>query len=111
MIRITNQEEFKKCCEMCNSKDIESRLLGLSLLEECVEHLNCGTLCAKLEYIDKSVDLYEWPEFIKIGINAINYKFGDDLYGLISRGFYLSTNGLKMTLIDYDYEKDCYSSL
>lgn len=96
---------------MCNAKDRESRLLGLSLLEECVEYLNCGKLYAKLEFSDKSVDLYEWSEFIKIGINAIYYKFGDDLYGLISRGFCLSTTGLKMTLIDYDDEKDCYSSL
>ena len=40
MIRIINQEEFKKCCEMCNSKDIESRHLGVSLMNECVEILS-----------------------------------------------------------------------
>lgn len=103
MVRIKNQEEFKKCCEMCNSRDIESRYLGLSLLEGCVEHLNTTNLKVKTEYSDGSVDLYEWPKFIEIGINAQYYKFGNDLFDLIFQGYRKSTlTGFKMKLIEDD---------
>lgn len=79
MIRIKNQEEFEKCCEMCNSRDIESRYLGLSLLKGCVEY-NINNLVVKITHVDGSIDLYEWSKFIEIGINTHYYKFGDDLF-------------------------------
>lgn len=87
---------------MCNSKDVESRYLGISLMNECVEHLSRIKLNAKIEHVDKSIDLYKWSEFIEIGINAYDYKFGDDLYDLISRGYYISPSGFKITLIEDD---------
>ena len=101
MIRIKNQEEFKKCCEMCNSRDIESRYLGLSLLKEYVEY-NINNLVVKMTHVDGSVDLFEWSKFIEIGINANYYKFGDDLFDLISRGYFKRLNSFEMTLIEDD---------
>ena len=107
MIRITNQEEFKKCCEMCNSIDIESRYLGISLMDECVEYLNCGKLHVKIEYFDKSVDMYEWNKFIEIGINNQYYKkFGDDLFHLIFRGCYTTSKGFRLRLIENDQSNE-----
>lgn len=102
MIRIKNQEEFKKCCEMCNSRDIESRYLGLSLMNECVEHLNCSDLRVKITHVDRSVERYVWSKFIEIGINSCYYKFGDDLLGLISQGYSGWVNGFKIELIEND---------
>lgn len=64
MIRIKNQEEFKKCCEMCNSRDIESRYLGISLMNECVEHLNSPNLSCKVKRFDGDESLYNWDRFI-----------------------------------------------
>ena len=102
MIRIINQEEFKKCCEMCNSKDLESRYLGISLMNECVEHLNCTNLTVQVIHnSDDILGLFEWSEFIEIGINVIDYKFGSALYDLISQGYYQSGFGTIMRLI-YD---------
>lgn len=98
MIRIKNQEEFKKCCEMCNSRDIESRYLGISLMNECVEHLNCTSLTVQVVHHPGDIDLYEWNKFIEIGIDAINYKFGNDLYDLILQGYRKSEFGLTMRL-------------
>ena len=99
MIRIINQEEFKKCCDMCNSRDLESRYLGISLMNECVEHLNCTNLTVQvIHHSNDIIGLYEWSEFIEIGINVINYKFGNDLYDLISRGYYKSGFGTIMKL-------------
>lgn len=101
MVRIKNQEEFKKCCEMCNSRDIESRYLGISLMNECVEHLNCSNVTVQIVYSPGDIDMYEWNKFIEIGINATNYKFGNDLYNLISQGYYKS--GLYCTMrLKYD---------
>lgn len=37
MIKVTNKEEFSKCCELMNSIDKESRLLGWSLIQNCME--------------------------------------------------------------------------
>lgn len=101
MIRIKNQEEFKKCCEMCNSKDLESRYLGISLMNECVEHLNFPNLSRKLLVVDNGC-LYNWNEYIETGINAIWYKFGDELYELLSQGHYHPLTGLEVTLIEND---------
>ena len=86
---------------MCNSRDIESRYLGLSLLKECIEY-NVNNLVAKMTHVDGSVDLFEWSKFIEIGINAYYYKFGDDLFDLISRGHFKRLNSFKMTLIEDD---------
>lgn len=103
MIRIINQEEFKKCCEMCNSRDIESRYLGLSLLEECIEYFNWENLIVKIVHINGMVDLYEWSKFIEIGINVQYYKFGNDLFDLIFQGYCnKSPDGFKMVLIEDD---------
>lgn len=102
MIRIINQEEFKKCCEMCNSKDLESRYLGISLMNECVEFLNSPKLRAEIIHIDGNIDLYDWSKFIEIGINAVRYKFGNELYELLLRGYYTTPSGLKMILLEDD---------
>lgn len=89
MIRIINQEEFKKCCEMCNSKDLESRYLGLSLLEGCVEHLNTGNIIIKVIFPEKTIYQYDWFEFIDICVNCSNYdSFGNVLYNLLYQGIY-----------------------
>ena len=85
---------------MCNSKDLESRYLGISLMNECVEHLNCTNLTVQvIRHSNDIIDIYEWSEFIEIGINVIDYKFGNDLYDLISRGYYKSGFGTIMRLI------------
>lgn len=102
MIRITNQEEFKKCCEMCNSKDLESRYLGISLMNECVEHLNCPNLTVKMERFDGDEFLYSWDRYIEMGINSVCYKFGNELYDLIFRGYYKTPSGIKIMLIEND---------
>jgi len=103
MIRIKNQEEFRKCCEMCNSRDIESRYLGLSLMEECTEYFHWENLVVKIVHFGGRVDLYEWPKFIEIGINAQYYEFGDDLFDLIFRGYCENIpHGFKMVLIEDD---------
>ena len=85
MIRITNQEEFKKCCEMCDSKDLESRLLGLSLMNECVEFWNTGNISVSVWSPFTLNEEYDWYSFLNIGINDINYKFGTVLYYLLSK--------------------------
>lgn len=37
MIEVTNRKEFFKCCELMNSIDKESRSLGWSLIQGCIE--------------------------------------------------------------------------
>ena len=101
MIRIINQEEFKKCCEMCNSKDLESRYLGISLMNECVEHLNCPNLGVRWTFRGME-SLYEWHRYIETGINFPDYKFGDELYQLLLRGYYITPGGYKITLSKHD---------
>jgi hypothetical protein len=89
MIRIINQEEFKKCCEMCNSKDIESRLLGLSLLEECTEFLlNTCNVSVLVKHFYGGECKYSWHTFVKIGIKAPEFEFGTVLYNLLYNRFY-----------------------
>jgi hypothetical protein len=88
MVRIINQEEFKKCCEMCDSKDIESRLLGLSLLEECAEFLNTCNLSVLVKHFYGGECKYSWHTFVEIGIKAPEFKFGTVLYNLLYDGFY-----------------------
>lgn len=89
MIRIINQEEFKKCCDMCNSIDIESRLLGLSLLNECVEYLNTENIIMEVIFPDKIIDQFDWFEFIDICVNCSDYdSFGNLLYDLLYRGIH-----------------------
>jgi hypothetical protein len=89
MIRITNQEEFKKCCEMCNSKDIESRLLGLSLLEECTEFLlNTCNVSVLVKHFYGGECKYSWHTFVEIGIKAPEFEFGTVLYNLLYNRFY-----------------------
>ena len=102
MIRIKNQEEFKKCCEMCNSKDLESRYLGISLMHECVEHLNSPNLSCKMERFNENESLYSWDSYIEMGISSVCYKFGNELYELLSRGYYKTPSGLKVILIEDD---------
>ena len=83
MIRIINQEEFKKCCEMCDSKDLESRLLGLSLLDGCTEFLNTGNILVLVEHFYGGKGKFNWHRFIEIGINAPEFEFGTLLYNLL----------------------------
>lgn len=102
MIRIINHEEFKKCCEMCNSIDTESRYLGISLMNECVEHSNSTNLSCKMKRVNGDEFLYNWHRYIEMGINSPCYKFGNELYELLLRGHYTTTSGLKLTLIEDD---------
>lgn len=89
MVRIINQEEFKKCCDMCNSRDIESRLLGLSLLNGCVKYLNTENIILEVILPEKTIYQYDWFEFIDACINFPDYNaFGDVLYDLLSRGIH-----------------------
>ena len=44
MIRIINQEEFKKCLPMLDSPDVECRLLGWELLCGCTDLHRDSTL-------------------------------------------------------------------
>lgn len=74
---------------MCNCKDLESRYLGLSLIEGCVEHLNTGNIIIKVVFSDKTTYQYDWFEFIDICANYFNYdSFGNVLYNLLYRGIY-----------------------
>lgn len=84
MIRIINQEEFKKCCEMLDSKDFESRLLGLSLMDECVEFYNTINISVLIRSSFTDEMKCDWHSFLNTGINDINYKFGTVLYYLLS---------------------------
>jgi hypothetical protein len=103
MIRITNQEEFKKCCEMCDSKDLESRLLGLSLMNECVEFWNTGNISVLVWPPSTLNGKYDWYSFLNIGINDINYKFGTMLHSLLlNRRFYEVNRGATYYLIEND---------
>mgnify|MGYP006874624770 CR=1 FL=1 len=89
MIRIINQEEFEKCCNMCNSRDIESRLLGISLLNGCVEYLNTGNIIIEAIFPEKIIYQYDWFEFIDACVNCSDYdSFGNLLYYLLYRGIY-----------------------
>ena len=103
MIRITNQEEFKKCCEMCDSKDLESRLLGLSLMNECVEFWNAGNISVLIWPPSTSNKKYDWYSFLEIGINDPNYKFGTILHSLLlNHRFYEFNHGTTYYLIEND---------
>ena len=74
---------------MCNCKDRESRLLGLSLIEECVEFYNTGNISVSVWSPFTLNEEYDWYSFLHIGINDINYKFGTVLYYLLlNRRFY-----------------------
>ena len=102
MIRIINQKEFEKCCEMCNSIDIESRYLGISLMNECVEHLNSPNLSCKMKRFNGDESLYTWDRYLEMGINSVCYKFGNELYELLLRRYYTTPSGLKIILIEND---------
>ncbi len=83
MIRIINQEEFKKCCEMCNSKDIESRHLGVSLMNECVEILSSNPFIETRVLGSPSPQIYHLIDYISKVINQPSYNYlGDILYNL-----------------------------
>ena len=100
MIRIKNQEEFEKCCEICNSKDIESRYLGLSLLEECTEFLNSINVSVLIyNYGYKSS--FSWYKFIEIYVQDIEFNFGIVLYNLLYNGF-CTLNTITYKLIEDD---------
>lgn len=88
MIRIKNQEEFKKCCEMCNSQDIESRHLGVSLLNECCEVLS-SNLFIETRLLDLQSQIYHLTDYISMVINQPSYNYiGDILYNLVFYGVY-----------------------
>lgn len=89
MIRIINQEEFKKCCEMCNSKDIESRHLGVSLLNECCEVLSSNLFIETLAFGSPNPQIYHLTDYISMVINQPSYNYiGDILYNLVFYGVY-----------------------
>lgn len=100
MIRIKNQEEFKKCCEICNSIDIESRYLGLSLLEECIEFLNPINVSV-LIYSYSYQSSFSWYKFIEIYVQDVKFNFGTVLYNLLYYGFY-TINTITYKLIEND---------
>lgn len=87
MIKVTNRKEFIKCCKLMNSIDEESRLLGWSLIQDCMEvpeNLYIRVLTPSfineyefMKYMQERL-LYE-PKFIKQGIM---------LYDLVLKGKY-----------------------
>lgn len=87
MIKVTNRKEFSKCCELMNSIDKESRLLGWSLIQDCIEvpeNLYIRVLTPHfineyefMKYIQERL-LYK-PKVIKQGIM---------LYDLVFKGRY-----------------------
>ena len=87
MIRITNQEEFKKCCELMNSIDKESRLLGWSLIQDCMEvpeNLYIRVLTPHF------INEHEFMKYIqeRLLYNSKFIKHGIMLYDLVFKGKY-----------------------
>lgn len=69
MIKVTNQEEFKKCLPMLDSPDVECRLLGWELLCECTD-LHRDTL---LLGVNKSGLLMR---YLLTGSNEFGWTYG-----------------------------------
>ena len=87
MIRIINQEEFKKCCELMNSVDKESRLLGWSLIQDCMkvpENLYIRVLTPNF------IDEYEFMKYMqeRLSCKPKFIKQGIMLYDLVFKGKY-----------------------
>ena len=88
---------------MCDSKDLESRLLGLSLMNGCVEFWNTGNISVSVLSPFILNEKYDWYSFLNIGINDINYKFGTILHSLLlNRRFYEFNHGATYYLIEND---------
>lgn len=87
MIKVTNKEEFSKCCELMNSIDKESRLLGWSLIQNCMEvPKNLYLRVLTPHFIDK----YEFITYMqeRLSIKPEFIKQGILLYDLIFKGKY-----------------------
>jgi len=98
MIRITNQEEFKKCCELMNSIDKESRLLGWSLIQDCMEvpeNLYIRVLTPGF------INNYEFMNYMqKRLLVKSDIKPGILLYDLVFKGKYKYRNQLATLVIN-----------
>lgn len=83
MIKVTNRKEFIKCCKLMDSIDKESRLLGWSLIQDCMEvpeNLYIRVITPHfiieyefMEYMQERLS-YE-PKFIKQGNMLYNLVF------------------------------------
>lgn len=88
---------------MCNSKDLESRLLGLSLMNECVEFWDTRNISVSVWSPITLNEKYDWYLFLEIGINDINYKFGTILHSLLlNHRFYEFNRDTTYYLIEND---------
>ena len=68
---------------MCNSKDIESRHLGVSLMNECVEILSSNPFIETRVLGSPSPQIYHLIDYISKVINQPSYNYlGDILYNL-----------------------------
>lgn len=100
MIRIINQEEFKKCCELMNSVDKESRLLGWSLIQDCMkvpENLY-------IRVVDPNITKeYKFMNYIQRRLSFKSFiKYGVLLYDLVFKGEYNYYNQFATLFIKND---------
>ena len=86
MIKVINRKEFIKCCKLMNSIDKESRLLGWSLIHDCMEvpknlYMRVTTICF--------IDNYEFMHYMqKRLLVKSDIKPGILLYDLVFKGKY-----------------------
>jgi hypothetical protein len=100
MIRITNQEEFEKCCELINSIDKESRLLGWSLIQDCMKvPENLYIRVTTPDFINNYEFMYYMQKRLLV---KSNIKPGILLYDLIFKGKYKYHNQLATLFIKDD---------
>lgn len=101
MIKVTNRKEFTKCCELMNSIDKESRLLGWSLIQDCMEVPK--NLYLRVITPDFIYD-YEFMDYIqkRLLFGSTIIKSGILLYDLIFKGKYKYRSQLATLFIKDD---------
>lgn len=86
MVKILNREEFIKCCELMNSVDKESRILGWSLVQDCIEIPE--NLYIRVITVGFTGE-YKLMEYIQERLSfKSNIKQGTLLYDLVFKGKY-----------------------
>lgn len=98
MIKVTNQEEFEKCCKLMNSVDEESRLLGWSLIQDCMEIPE--NLCIRV-LTPTFVEDYVFTAYITARLHwNTDIKNGHLLSNLVFKGKYKYRNQLATLVIN-----------
>lgn len=98
MIKVTNQKEFEKCCELMNSIDKESRLLGWSLIQDCMEIPE--NLCIRV-LTPTFVEDYVFTTYITERLRWItDISTGHLLSNLVFKGKYKYRNQLATLVIN-----------